>query len=121
MCHHAKTVIVMMSTDRNPVEPKQKRQAFSSLFFVLLISFVMQQDKKGEEACRLTRFPSALIIHQNKRDSFKIKKRLPGTHFYVSFFKLKSRHSSRGYGLNTLVDLIIVKNYSTYTSSVRLI
>ena len=70
------------------------------------MSFIIKQDEKREEACRLTRFPSALIIHQNKRDSFKIKKRLPGTHFYVSFFKLKSRHS-RGYETK-VVDYIYI-------------
>ena len=58
-----------MGADRKPVDPKRKRQAFSSLFFLLLIYFVIQQEKKREEACRLTRFRSALV---NTLDSFKI-------------------------------------------------
>ena len=58
-----------MGADRKPVDPKRKRQAFSSLFFLLLINYVIQQEKKREEACRLTRFRSALV---NTLDSFKI-------------------------------------------------
>ena len=50
-----------MGADRKPVDPKRKRQAFSSLFFLLLIYFVIQQEKKREEVCLLTRFRSALV------------------------------------------------------------
>ena len=61
MCQHAKTVIVMMSADGKPVEPKQKHQAFSSLFFVLLMSLIIKQDENRKKACRSTGFRSALI------------------------------------------------------------
>ena len=63
---------IVMSADGKPVEPKQKRQAFSSLLFFFLVSFIIQQDKNGEEACRFTRFQSALI---KIFDSFKINKK----------------------------------------------
>ena len=53
--------VQLLSADGKPVEPKQKHQAFSSLFFVLLMSFIIKQDEKRKEACRSTRFPSALI------------------------------------------------------------
>ena len=45
----------------NRLMQNENVQAFSSLFLFLLISFIIKQDEKREKACRLTRFPSALI------------------------------------------------------------
>ena len=40
--------VLLTSADRKPVDLKRKRQAFSSLFFVLLMSFIIKQDEKRE-------------------------------------------------------------------------
>ena len=83
MCQHAKSVIVMMSADGKPVEPKQKHQAFSSLFFFLLMSFIMKQDEKKKKAVNQLVFDRR---SSKSLDSFKINKCLPLNQEHISTF-----------------------------------